>query len=286
MKIKFLASILLLHLSITTIFSQSNLSDTELESNAIKTFDEIVSKYKYDNYYSINNLMLKIGHEFLGKPYVGYTLEKNENEQLVVNLSEFDCTTFAENCLALARTLKNPVCTFDSFKKELTKIRYRNGELTDYTSRLHYFSDWIFDNEKKNIVRNISCEAGNVPFNNYVDYMSQHSESYKMLKNRLNFVNIISATEKEISARQSCYIPKGEIQKYESQIQDGDILGITTNIKGMDISHVVLAIFENEQLHILHASSKYMKVVVSTETLSQYLANRKDATGIIVARPL
>jgi hypothetical protein len=286
MKIKFLASILLLHLSITTIFSQSNLSDTELESNAIKTFDEIVSKYKYDNYYSINNLMLKIGHEFLGKPYVGYTLEKNENEQLVVNLSEFDCTTFAENCLALARTLKNPVCTFDSFKKELTKIRYRNGELTDYTSRLHYFSDWIFDNEKKNIVRNISCEAGNVPFNNYVDYMSQHSESYKMLKNRLNFVNIISATEKEISARQSCYIPKGEIQKYESQIQDGDILGITTNIKGMDISHVVLAIFENEHLHILHASSKYMKVVVSTETLSQYLANRKDATGIIVARPL
>ena len=286
MKIKFLASILLLHLSISTIFSQSNLSDTELESNAIKTFDEIVSKYKYDNYYSINNLMLKIGHEFLGKPYVGYTLEKNENEQLVVNLSEFDCTTFAENCLALARTLKNPVCTFDSFKKELTKIRYRNGELTDYTSRLHYFSDWIFDNEKKNIVRNISCEAGNVPFNNYVDYMSQHSESYKMLKNRLNFVNIISATEKEISARQSCYIPKGEIQKYESQIQDGDILGITTNIKGMDISHVVLAIFENEQLHILHASSKYMKVVVSTETLSQYLADRKDATGIIVARPL
>lgn len=286
MKIKFLASILLLHLSISTIFSQSNLSDTELESNAIKTFDEIVSKYKYDNYYPINNLMLKIGHEFLGKPYVGYTLEKNENEQLVVNLSEFDCTTFAENCLALARTLKNPVCTFDSFKKELTKIRYRNGELTDYTSRLHYFSDWIFDNEKKNIVRNISCEAGNVPFNNYVDYMSQHSESYKMLKNRLNFVNIISATEKEISARQSCYIPKGEIQKYESQIQDGDILGITTNIKGMDISHVVLAIFENEQLHILHASSKYMKVVVSTETLSQYLANRKDATGIIVARPL
>ena len=116
--------------------------------------------------------------------------------------------------------------------------------------------------------------------------MSQHSESYKMLKNRLNFVNIISATEKEISARQSCYIPKGEIQKYESQIQDGDILGITTNIKGMDISHVVLAIFENEHLHILHASSKYMKVVVSTETLSQYLANRKDATGIIVARPL
>lgn len=286
MKIKFFASILLLFLSVSILFSQSNLSNSILESNAIKTFDDIVSKYKYDNYYSINNLMIKIGHEFLGKPYVGYTLEKNENEQLVVNLSEFDCTTFAENCLALARTLKNPICTFDTFKKELSIIRYRNGELIDYTSRLHYFSDWISDNEKKKIVSNISCELGNVPFNNYVDFMSMHSESYKMLKNKTDFINKISTIEKEISARKSCYIPKNELKKYESLIQDGDILGITTNIKGLDITHVVLAIYENEELHILHASSKYMKVIVSTETLAEYLANRNDATGIVIARPL
>lgn len=286
MKIKFFASILLLFLSVSILFSQSNLSNSVLESNAKKTFDDIVSKYKYDNYYSINNLMIKIGHEFLGKPYVGHTLEINDTEQLVVNLSEFDCTIFAENCLALARTLKNPVCTYDTFKKELSKIRYRNGELMDYTSRLHYFSDWICDNEKKKIVSNISCELGNVPFNNYVDFMSSHSENYKMLKNKPDFINIISTIEKEISARKSCYIPKNDLIKYESLIQDGDILGITTNIKGLDITHVVLAIYENEELHMLHASSKYMKVVISTETLAEYLANRSDATGIVIARPL
>lgn len=286
MKIKFFTSILMFFLFNSILFSQSNLSDSVLESNAVKTFDKIILKYKYDNYYSINNLMIKIGNEFLGMPYVAYTLEKNENERLVVNLSEFDCTTFAENCLALARTLKNPICTYDTFKRELSKIRYRNGELIDYTSRLHYFSDWIYDNEKKKIVSNISCELGNFSFDNHVNFMSQHTDSYKLLKNNTNFITKIQNLEKEISARKSCYIPKNELKKYESLIQDGDILGITTNIKGLDITHVVLAVYENEELHILHASSKHMKVVVSTETLAEYLANRNDATGIIVARPL
>jgi len=274
----------LLFFSASATFSQSELTDLEIQS--VKTFEDIVEKYRCDKSSSTSDLIIKIGRYLIGKPYVAQTLEKNETEQLVVNLVQFDCTTLVENCLALARTIKNPVCTFETFRKELQTIRYRNGQIADYTSRLHYFSDWIYDNEKKGNVRNISCEMRNVHFNNFVDYMTQHSETYKMLKNNADFINKITAMEKEISSRKNCFIPKNDIYKFESLIQNGDILGITTNIKGMDISHVVLAVYENEQLRILHASSKQMKVVISNETLIQYLAYRMDATGIVIARPL
>ena len=276
----------LLFLSILTTFSQSALSGADIEKQSVKVFEDIVEKFRTDKSKSTGDLVMKIGRYFLGKPYWGYTLENNDTEQLVVNLVQFDCTTLVENCLALARTIKNPVCTFETFRKELQTIRYRNGQITDYTSRLHYFSDWIFNNSQKNIVHDMSCEMGNVQFNNFVDYMTQHSETYKMLKNNGDFINKITAFEKEISFRKNCFIPKNDIYKFESLIQNGDILGITTNIKGMDISHVVLAVYENEQLRILHASSKQMKVVISNETLIQYLANRMDATGIVIARPL
>jgi hypothetical protein len=135
-------------------------------------------------------------------------------------------------------------------------------------------------------VKNITCEIVATPFNNYVDFMSTHVSDYKILKENPDFLPHTQQIEKAISARKSCYIPKADITKYESKIQDGDIIGITTNIKGMDIAHVVLAYHYNGELHILHASSKLKKVVISTETLSEYINNRIDATGIMVARPI
>ncbi len=267
------------------VFSQSNLNDSILEKQAIKTFYAISKKFQKTNC-STGNLIIKIGLDLLGKPYVAKTLENNKSENLVINLTEFDCTTFAENCLALARTIKSSACTFGDFKKELLLIRYRNGELVDYSSRLHYFSDWIYDNDRKNIVKNITCEMGHTPFNNFVNYMSLHTDYYKMLRNDAKLQNEISRIEKQISRRQSCYIPKKQIFKYESLIHNGDILGLTTNIKGMDIAHVVIAYHTKNRLYMIHASSKKHRVVISDEPLADYLARRKDVTGIIVARPL
>jgi len=54
----------------------------------------------------------------------------------------------------------------------------------------------------------------------------------------------------------------------------------------MDISHVVIAIHKAGRIHLMHASLKYKKVIVSTETLEQYLNTYKSITGIMVARPL
>lgn len=267
-------------------FSQTTGISDELNRTNNQIFTEVAEKFKPLKDSAINVLVIRIGLHFLNSPYVANTLEINESEQLVVNLSEFDCTTFAENCLALARTIKSPELSFDSFKRELLKIRYRNGQLTDYTSRLHYFSDWIFNNDQKKIVKNRSCEMGNFRFDNTVNYMSKHLKEYKMLNNHDDLIRKTIAIEKEISKRNSCFIPKNEIFKHQNEIQNGDILGITTNIPGMDMAHVVIAFFQNGKLHILHASSKEHKVVISPVTLESYLAHRPDATGIMVARPL
>ncbi len=275
---KLIAFFILLSLNFT--------ASAQNEINKKEVFDSIVAVYKPNSHFTTSDLLLKIGLGFLNKPYVASTLEINNNEKLVVNLNEFDCTTFAENCLALAQTIKSEKNNFQSFEKNLTNIRYRHGALIDYNSRLHYFSDWIFDNDMRKNVKNITCEIVATPFNNYVDFMSTHVSDYKILKENPDFLPHTQQIEKAISARKSCYIPKADITKYESKIQDGDIIGITTNIKGMDIAHVVLAYHYNGELHILHASSKLKKVVISTETLSEYINNRTDATGIMVARPI
>ena len=108
-------------------------------------------------------LMLEIGKFFLGTPYVAGTLETKRAEHLVVNLREFDCVTFVENVVALVWYVKSREKSFEAFRRLLQKIRYRQGRLQGYSSRLHYFSDWIHDNQKKGIVRDVTAEIGGRP---------------------------------------------------------------------------------------------------------------------------
>jgi len=229
-------------------------------------------------------LMVKTGTFFKETPYVAHTLE-TEPEQLVVNLREMDCTTFAENCLAISRTIKSKNPGFDKFTQELQKIRYRNGKIEGYPSRIHYFSDWIYTNDKKGLVKDVSNEIAKTEYDLNVKFMSTHPDRYKQLKNNTEFVNKLAKQEKEISSRTMYYIPEGKIAEVEDKLQDGDIAGITTNIGGLDISHVVLLVRKEGKIHILHASSAAEKVIVSENTLEEYLLNSKPATGIMVARP-
>lgn len=85
--------------------------------------------------------MLRIGKSYLGTRYVANTLDRNEVEQLVINTKEVDCLTFVEYTLAQALG--------SSFADNLQRIRYRDGIINGYPSRLHYTSDWI-DNGLRN----------------------------------------------------------------------------------------------------------------------------------------
>jgi hypothetical protein len=231
-------------------------------------------------------LMVKLGTWFMETPYVAHTLEKGDEEQLVVNLRELDCTTLVENCLALAKTIQSGEHTFEQFTKELKNVRYRSGKIDGYPSRLHYTTDWIFDNQQKKLVRNLSKEIGATPYPKEINFMSTHPDSYRQLKDSSHLVEIIAQKERDINSRQHFYISEEKLAEVEDQLMDGDIVGITTSIEGLDISHMGILMRKAGRIHLLHASSAAEKVVLSDETLEEYLMNSKSTTGIMVARPL
>ncbi len=248
--------------------------------------DQLVKKFMDESKTSMGDLVLKIGLAFIDTPYVSFTLEVGDKENLVINLRGLDCTTFAENCLAIARMLKSGNPGFDEFTTELQFIRYRDGIRNGYTSRLHYFSDWIYNNHKKRVVKDVSKEIAHTIVPNRVNFMTSHPEGYRQIKNDTTLIPEIIKQENEISSRIAHYIPESSLREYENKLKDGDIVGLTTNIKGMDISHVGILIRKNGRIHLLHASSTLKKVVISDQPLEDYLKNSKSATGIMVARPL
>jgi hypothetical protein len=263
-----------------------NVQKPEYTSADSATVERITAMLTENKALTTGELMIKAGQQLLGVPYVGATLEKGDREHLVIQLSALDCTTFAENCLALARSSKSSTPGFAAFENELLTIRYRNGKLNDYTSRLHYFSDWIADNSSKAIVEDVSCSLSARLFTPEVYFMSRNSVKYRQMKDHPEYVKQIAAQEQLISKRKLCFIPKNEFAGIEHLLRDGDILGITTRMAGLDIQHVVLAIRVRNRIHILHASQRFHRVMISTETLDSYLKNNKTATGIVVARPL
>lgn len=232
----------------------------------------------------LNDRVIEVAKMFMQTAYVGGTLDGNEKEQLVVNLRELDCTTYLENVVALSKALSKKEVTTDDFLKELENLRYRNGKLTDYSSRLHYFSDWIYENEKKGIVKNITSEIGGEVYDKTINFMSTHVNSYPALQSDTALVDEIRKIEKEINKREMFFIPETNIQQIEDKIQNGDLIAITTNVEGLDISHVGIAIHVNDRLHLMHASSKAKKVIISDIPLAEMIMKSKYQSGIMVAR--
>jgi hypothetical protein len=230
-----------------------------------------------------DQFMLEIGKFFLGTPYVTGTLETKRVEHLVVNLREYDCVTFIENVVALLWHVKSRGKSFETFRRLLQKIRYRQGRLQGYSSRLHYFSDWIHDNQKKGIVRDVTAKIGGRPLRKAITFMTTHPDLYPPLKNvtKLRRMKLI---EKTISRRSPFFIPKKTLGRLEDRIRDGDLIAITTNTKGLDVQHVGLAARVKNRIHLLHASIIEGKVVLSKKTLYQYLMKSKVRSGIMVAR--
>lgn len=173
--------------------------------------------------------------------------------------------------------------TFEAFESELERIRYRDGVNDGYPSRLHYFSDWIFQNQVKGILKDITEEIGGIVYPNQPAFMSENPKFYPQLSDPDNLAQIKLA-ESAIKTRSYYFIPKGEISTLEKNIQSGDLIAITTPMKTLDVVHVGFALEKNGRIHLLHASSKSMKVEISQLPLSDYLKANKSQSGIMVAR--
>ena len=262
------------------------LDSTVFQAKDKEILQEIFEIHKGDSDEAVSTLMVRVGRFFLGTPYVAHTLEAEAEEQIIINLRELDCTTFAENCLALSRTIKSENLLFDQFAAELLDIRYRDGKLDGYPSRLHYFCDWIHNNQQKMLISNLPENLPQSSFIKEINFMSTHPASYRQLKEDSTLIGSIAAQEKLISSREMFFIPETGVAEVEDQLKDGDIVGITTNIEGIAIQHVGILVRVEGRFHLLHASSKAEKVVLSEITLEEYLLNSKSAIGIMLARPL
>ena len=241
----------------------------------------------------IGERIVAMGRLFLGTPYVAGTLDtSSQGEHLIVNLRGFDCVTFYENMLALARVIREyRAPTVKDFENELTFLRYRNGKMDGYHSRLNYSIDYFYNNQQKGVLRIVSREVGG-PYAKYddraINFMTTHRSLYKQLVNDPAEYAAMLEIESDIHARKAFYyIPKADIAKVESKIETGDILGITTNIPGLDCSHTGIAVrLADGRIHFMHASSLKGQVIISEEPLAEYLTHSSHQTGIIVNRPL
>lgn len=232
---------------------------------------------------SLNALNVEIGKWFLGTPYVEKTLEIPGEEKLVINLQGLDCTTYLETVVTLSRLAKKAEFRFESFEAELENLRYRDGVNSGYPSRLHYFSDWIYENQQKGILEDITAKIGGKPYANQPSFMSANPQYYSQLSNP-EYVSQIKKAEKEIGSRNYHYIPKEDIRKAEDKIQSGDLIAITAARNDLDMVHVGFAVEKNGRIHLMHASTGSMKVEISEKPLSEYLAGFKSQSGIMVCR--
>ena len=233
---------------------------------------------------------LWFARQFLGVPYVAHTLEVNDNEQLVVNTRQLDCTTLVETVTALTLCARQGKRSWNDYLQTLRTLRYRQGVLTDYTSRLHYFSDWIADKQAMKIVSEI--QSPNPPFTAVqrvsVNYMSTHPADYKALKAQPKLVSVIRQQEQRLTGTRARYIPKSALRRstkaLRQAVHDGDIIAITCKKKGLDIAHLGFAVWQKDGLHLLNASMIHKKVVEEPMPFYQYLQKHSSHTGIRVIR--
>ncbi|WP_102409170.1 N-acetylmuramoyl-L-alanine amidase-like domain-containing protein [Parabacteroides bouchesdurhonensis] len=231
----------------------------------------------------VGDLMVETARSFLGVPYVAATLEQIP-EALVVNFRGLDCMTLVESTSAFVRTLQSESPTFAEYCYYLRSARYRNGKIEDYTDRLHYTTDWIYENQQAGWIKDVTKEIGGEPLDINLSFMSTHPGSYPQLKDSPERIAIIAEKEKEINKRSYYYLPEDKIGVCVDGIKNGDIICFVTNIKGLDISHVGIACRVGSKLTFIHASSTAKKVIVSEESLESYTKRIKGNIGIMVLR--
>ena len=234
-----------------------------------------------------NELVAFYAKQLLGTPYVAHTLE-SDREWLTINIDELDCTTFVETLYALTRATLDMRRSWRDFARNIESIRYRNGELGDYSSRLHYVSDWILNNSARGIVRDITPD---IPGATYMvktlDYMSTHRDKYPALADSATFEKLKSAeigyrSHRYPLVKKSAFNSKGA----KKMLRNGDIVVFITKTEGLDASHMGIIKIINDEPYLLHASSAAGKVTLETEKISETLRRSLSTIGVRVVRVL
>jgi len=237
---------------------------------------------------AIGETVARFGRALEGAPYVEGTLEGPGPEQCRVTADGFDCVTFMETALDLARTThaagdRKPMS--EDVTRAITYTRYRGGRLNGYLSRLHYTSEWIADNIAKGVLEDVTPSLGGVPFPLNVDFMSMNPQRYPALRDNPALVDSMRHIERRINSIRRTQVPRDRVAAIERKLRSGDIVAITTSIRGLDYAHTGLIVRDGSGARLLHASSKNGRVMLD-DRIGAYLARApRSSIGITVLRP-
>ena len=207
-------------------------------------------------------------------------------EALAVELDHFECVSFLESSLAVARCAWRGKPTEGCFVWEVAGFRYRSGLMSNYASRLHYFVDWLEDNGGRWRLKNITDELGGRPVARDFFYLTRRAARVPALS-APSLRRSMTAIEADLSSRQHSVLGRNSIRSALDAMQDGDLIAVAGNRPGHLITHAGFVVKgEGERARLLHASSYHRRVVVTREDVADYVMRRPARTGVIVARPL
>lgn len=235
---------------------------------------------------NIGDIAIQLAMQLEGRAYVAHTLE-DSIERLTINMQQFDCTTFVETVVAMSLTTQISNPTWRDYARYLEMIRYKNGEMNGYVSRLHYFSEWITDNAYRGNIKEVTTEiATSSTMVKSINYMSKHASEYPALKDS-STLDRIKQIEMGYRNHQMSYLKKEVISKKSTwnNLRNGDIIVVLSKTEGLDVSHVGFIIMVEGKPHLLHASKKVGKIIIDEMDLKEYFKREaRNSPGVRILR--
>ena len=176
-------------------------------------------------------------------------------EELVAPLDRFDCVTFVETVLALARAA-DPA----GFVDELRRIRYDGGQV-EWAARNHYMTEWVRRNGKTRVVKGVPAGP--------------------LAARRVKPLDAVPGLPPRRARLSS--VPKARLKAWEPRLKNGDVVLFASTRPGLDVFHCGFLVRERGRWKLRHASRTLGRV--ADEDLSAFLRANRMA-GLIVARPL
>jgi Protein of unknown function (DUF1460) len=193
-----------------------------------------------------------LGHSYKTNPLIG---SADTSEVFTASLNGFDCVTYLETILALARA-----SNVDDFIEWLRKIRYEQGRV-EWERRNHYITLWIRNNVRDGIIRPVSMPA--VP-----------------ILSRERILNVVPGLAAQ-RTRLRC-VPKPAVPRLAEYLQSGDLIFFVSTRKNLDVFHAGIIVRDGKSMLMRHASRSQGLVV--EQELSEFLKENRMA-GVIVMRP-
>ncbi|MGZ6252299.1 MAG: N-acetylmuramoyl-L-alanine amidase-like domain-containing protein [Candidatus Binataceae bacterium] len=193
-----------------------------------------------------------LGHPYRANPLIG---SAETGELFTASLDGFDCVTYIETILALARA-----CDVDGFVEWLRRIRYDRGRI-QWERRNHYMTLWIRNNVREGIIKPVSIPA--VP-----------------IVSRERVLNVVPGLAIR-RTRVRC-APKRAVPRLAKYLQSGDLMFFVSTRKNLDVFHAGIIVRDGKSIRMRHASLSQSLVV--EEELGEFLRANRMA-GVIVMRP-